>query len=84
MGDRTASGKSSTIPALIDIPGLAVTLGISVRHVRRLVAERRIPYIKVGHLVRFNPTDVASWLERFRVDPIARNSFSIPNQLSNR
>ena len=51
------------LPCLIDITGLAGTLGTTVRHVRRLVAEKQIPYIKVGHLVRFDPADVACWLE---------------------
>jgi hypothetical protein len=27
--------------------------------VRRLVAERRIPYVKVGRFVRFDPADVS-------------------------
>jgi hypothetical protein len=36
--------------------------------VRRLVAERRIPYIKLGHLLRFDPAQIDEWLERSRVD----------------
>ncbi|MGE0796418.1 MAG: helix-turn-helix domain-containing protein, partial [Acidimicrobiia bacterium] len=43
---------------LIDIATVAERLGVEVRHVRRLVAERRIPYIKWGHLLRFDPADV--------------------------
>jgi excisionase family DNA binding protein len=34
---------------LIDIAEVARGLGVDVRHVRRLVAERRIPFIKWGH-----------------------------------
>jgi hypothetical protein len=37
-----------------------------VRHVRRLVAERRIPYLKWGHLVRFDPVEIAAWLDAAR------------------
>ena len=33
-------------------------LGVEVRHVRRLVAERRIPFIKRGHLLRFDPAAI--------------------------
>jgi excisionase family DNA binding protein len=47
---------------LIDIPTLARYLGTSIRHIRRLVAEKRIPYIKVGHLVRFDPDEIHNWL----------------------
>lgn len=51
------------LPKLIDIVTLADHLGVEVRHVRRLVAERRIPFIKWGHLLRFDPVEIAAWLE---------------------
>jgi excisionase family DNA binding protein len=57
----------TTVPELIDIETLANRLGDSVRHVRRLVAERRIPYLKVGHFVRFDPEEIATWLNAQRV-----------------
>ena len=43
------------IPTLVDISTIAEHLDVSVRHVRRLVAERRIPYVKWGNLLRFDP-----------------------------
>jgi len=52
---------------LLDIEGVAAWLGTSHRHVRRLVAERRIPYVKVGHFVRFNDVEVAEWITGQRV-----------------
>jgi excisionase family DNA binding protein len=51
-----------TIPQLLTIDQLAGRLGITVRHVRRLVAEKRVPYLKVGRLVRFDPSEIANWL----------------------
>jgi excisionase family DNA binding protein len=33
---------------------LAARLGMKPRDFRRLVAERRIPFIKLGHLLRFD------------------------------
>jgi excisionase family DNA binding protein len=53
---------------LMDIGGVAERLGVQVRYVRRLVAERRVPYIKLGHLLRFDPAQIDEWLERSRVD----------------
>ena len=53
----------STECPLLDVDELAERLNISVRHVRRLVAERRVPYLKVGHLVRFAPAAVDEWLQ---------------------
>jgi excisionase family DNA binding protein len=55
-----ASGPDS---GLLDIDGAAARLGISARFVRRLVAERRIPFYKVGRFVRFSHEDLEVWLE---------------------
>ncbi len=52
--------------ALIDIEAVAERLGVQVRHVRRLVYERRIPYLKWGHLLRFDPAEIERWLETSR------------------
>jgi len=49
--------------SLLDVDELAERLNISVRHVRRLVAERRVPYLKVGHLLRFEPAAIEAWVE---------------------
>ena len=54
------------LPQLLTIDQLAERLGVSIRHIRRLVAERRVPYLKVGWLVRFDPTEIASWLDGSR------------------
>lgn len=58
------------LPELLDITTLAQHLGVPARHIRRLVHEKRIPYIKWGHLIRFDPADIATWLEDNR-RPIA-------------
>lgn len=63
------------VPVLIDVETLAGRLGVGVRLVRRLVAERRIPYVKVGHYVRFDVAEVATWIDERRIDtfvPAAR------------
>ncbi len=53
--------------ALLDIEGLAEWLATSPRHIRRLVAEKRVPYVKVGHFVRFDRDDIAAWIEEQKV-----------------
>jgi excisionase family DNA binding protein len=55
------------LPRLLSIGQLAERLGTTPRHVRRLVAERRVPFVKVGRLVRFDPEDIAGWLDGRRV-----------------
>jgi excisionase family DNA binding protein len=64
---RTASPRGTTRSgSLLTIVEVADQLGVEVRHVRRLVHERRIPYIKWGHLLRFDPTDIDDWLDTKR------------------
>lgn len=53
-------------PDLVGIPWVAKRLGVTVRHVRRLIAERRIPFVKWGHLVRFDPAEIELWLNDAR------------------
>ena len=59
--------KPSELPQLLTIDQLAERLGVTRRHVRRLVAERRLPYLKVGRFIRFDPAQVVAWLDSKRV-----------------
>ena len=54
---------------LVTITEVAEALGVDVRHIRRLVHERRIPYIKWGHLVRFDPVEIQAWIDSNRQQP---------------
>lgn len=47
---------------LMDINEVAVWLNTSVRHLRRLVAERRIPYHKIGAKLRFQRRELEEWV----------------------
>jgi len=60
---------TAVLPRLLNIAELAERLGVTERHVRRLVAERRIPFIKWGHLLRFDPDEIVAWLDRSRIPP---------------
>jgi excisionase family DNA binding protein len=60
---READSRRTELPHLVDIDSIAEHLGVEVRHVRRLVFERRIPFIKWGRLLRFDPVDIAAWLD---------------------
>lgn len=54
---------------MLNIDQVAERLGTSPRFVRRLVAERRIAFNKVGRHIRFNATDVERFIEAGRVEP---------------
>jgi excisionase family DNA binding protein len=54
---------------LLTISDVAELLGVGVRPVRCLVYERRIPFIKWGHLLRFDPAEVGEWVDGHRHRP---------------
>ncbi|HAM02198.1 MAG TPA: hypothetical protein DCQ30_08230 [Acidimicrobiaceae bacterium] len=75
---REGAGRQTDSQAqsqLLDSEALARRLNVTTRFVRRLVAERRIPFLKVGRSVRFDPTDVDAWLEQAKVGPALDTAF---------
>ncbi len=57
-------------PRALNIDRAAAYLDTSVRHMRRLAAERRLPYVKVGGKVRFLPEDLDAFLQAGRVEAL--------------
>lgn len=49
--------------ALLNADQVAARLGCKIRLVRKLQAERQIPFVKVGRLTRYRPSDVESYIE---------------------
>lgn len=56
---------------LIDVPALAIQLGVTQRFIRRLVAEDRVPFLKIGKFVRFDPREIDKWVDKCRRPPTA-------------
>jgi excisionase family DNA binding protein len=69
--DRARQGIGK-LPRLLTIGEVAEYLGVTERHVRRLVAERRIPFVKWGHLLRFDQEEIAAWIDAAR-RPVGRD-----------
>ena len=57
---------------LLTVGEVAERLNTGPRYIRRLVFERRTPYVKVGALVRFEETDVEAFVQAGRVPATAR------------
>ena len=55
---------------LLTTDEVAARLRATPRFVRRLVAERRITYVKVGRLVRFEECAVTAYIDAHRVAPV--------------
>lgn len=61
MQDATATHRP-----LLDTEQAAEYLGTSARHLRRLRAERIVPALRLGGLVRFHPDDLDAFVESCR------------------
>ncbi len=62
MPARTSTGDCP----LLDLPAMAERLNVNHRYIRRLVAERHIPLMTLGHLRRFDPAEIEAWLDAAR------------------
>jgi excisionase family DNA binding protein len=47
---------------LIDITALGKLTAIKTATLRKYVAKRKIPFVKVGRLVRFRPSEIEVWI----------------------
>jgi excisionase family DNA binding protein len=55
---------------LYTVAQAAERLNTSVRFVRRLIADRRIAFVRLGRHVRLAEEDIAAFIEAGRVEPI--------------
>lgn len=53
-------------PNLLDVHGAARRLGVSAWTVRELIWAGRLPYIRVGRLIRVDPRDLNRFVEQNR------------------
>jgi excisionase family DNA binding protein len=56
------------LDTLLSVEQAAERLGTSVRFVRRLIAERRITYVKLGRHVRIAEHDLLNFVATGRVE----------------
>ena len=64
-----ASHPDST-DRLLTVEAAAERMSTSVRFVRRLVAERRIEFVKIGRHVRISESALAEFIESGRTPPM--------------
>jgi excisionase family DNA binding protein len=57
------------MPKLLSLKDAASYLGLSERHMRRLVSERRIAYVKSGR-VWFTREDLDQWVKDHRIEAV--------------
>jgi excisionase family DNA binding protein len=65
---RTA-GEEQPRRMPLSVAEAAAYLNVPERFVRRLIAERRVPFLKVGYHVRLRPEDLDAYLEDCVIEP---------------
>lgn len=58
---------------LLTIEEAAERLGVTPRMIRRLTTSRRLPFVKVGRLVRFREADLAHCVDEWTVPAVERS-----------
>jgi excisionase family DNA binding protein len=66
-----ARREDTAAPVLLDVNQVAARLGTKPRFVRRLIAERRIEFHKVGRYVRISEPALSQFIKAGRVEPMA-------------
>ncbi len=64
----------ASVPELLTIEAAAERISMSTRYVRRLVAERRIVFYRLGRSVRIDPRDLIEHITAGKVTPITETT----------
>ena len=66
---QTPEMSTNGLEELISIPTLSHMLDVPVKTIRKWVWQRKIPYHKLGKLVRFDVREIRAWYRTGRVAP---------------
>ena len=72
--------KSQPIPPtshagdLLTVEQAADRIRMSARYVRRLIAERRIGFYRLGRSVRIDPAELTAFVTAGRIEPISETT----------
>ena len=69
----TVQQDQAMAPPLLDVQEVARRLGTEPRFVRRLIAERRIEYHKLGRHVRISEPALVAFIKAGRVEAVGRS-----------
>jgi excisionase family DNA binding protein len=66
----TALPDPAASSRLLTVEAAAERMSTSIRFVRRLIAERRIEFVKIGRHVRISEAALVQFIEAGRVEPM--------------
>ena len=65
---------------LVDIHEVAAYTGLAVQTLYAMVSQRRIPFVKMGRLTKFDLVKIDSWIEKNSVMPIRKSPLESTTQ----
>ena len=60
QSDEVHDPQSQT---LLNVTDVAAQLGVSTKTIRRIIARRELPFLRIGRLIRIRQTDLLSYLK---------------------
>jgi excisionase family DNA binding protein len=63
--------NTAIVPRLFGVTEAAQYINMSAHTVYTMVSQRRIPYVKVGRLTKFDVTELDKWIKKNTVMPMA-------------
>ena len=66
--------KPGMLPKLLSVKEVSEFTGLAPDTIYKMVSQRRIPFTKVGKLVKFNQAALDAWLKQHTVVPVAPRS----------
>jgi excisionase family DNA binding protein len=58
---------SSNLPRLVGAKEIAMALHCTAKHIYDLAKRGQVPHYRIGASVRFDPIQIAAWLETFKI-----------------
>jgi excisionase family DNA binding protein len=59
---RRPAEYAPIVPRLLDIQQVAVYTGLSVHTLYTMVSHRRVPFVKLGRLTKFDREEIDKWI----------------------
>jgi excisionase family DNA binding protein len=73
----TTRSETRAAEQLLSVEAAAERLDAKPRFIRRLIAERRIEFVRVGRHVRISESALAEFIEAGRVPPLTAANFQL-------
>ncbi len=64
--DPPGLAREPRLQPLLTVRDVAAVLRVDEKTIRRLISARRIPCVRIGRQIRFDPSDVVRWVSARR------------------